>query len=101
MSEKVEAIRKAWKNTLHTGNGYADIVDRLADLSKLHPVGTLLDEYDKMKERQKWIDDVPRAKHPDDERPWASAYLDAMAEVERLKAENEVLEKELETKCGE
>lgn len=39
-----------------------------------------------LKQRQGWIDRVARPDHPDDERPWAAAYLDAKAEVDALKS---------------
>jgi hypothetical protein len=29
-----------------------------------------------LEQRQKWIDEVARPDHPDDERPWCKAYLD-------------------------
>lgn len=37
--------------------------------------------------RQEWIDDVPPAAHPDDERPWAARYLDYRNEATRLTEE--------------
>jgi len=37
-----------------------------------------------LEERQKWIDEVGRPGHPDDERPWCSAYLDCRARIKEL-----------------
>lgn len=34
--------------------------------------------------RQEWINDVPRAAHPDGERPWAARYLEYRNEATRL-----------------
>ena len=34
-----------------------------------------LEARDKLQERQKWIDEVARPMHPDDERPWANEYI--------------------------
>jgi len=40
-----------------------------------------------LEERQKWIDEVGRPFHPDDERPWCSAYLDCRIRIKELEAE--------------
>jgi len=37
-----------------------------------------------LEERQKWIDEVARPTHPDDERPWCAAYLDCRARINEL-----------------
>jgi len=42
-----------------------------------------------LKERE-WIDNAPRAQHPDDERPWAAEMLRALHEVERLQERDRV-----------
>ncbi len=44
----------------------------------------LLSECERLEERQKWIDEVARPDHPDDERPWCAAYLDCRARVKEL-----------------
>ena len=38
-------------------------------------------------ERQKWIDEVARPTHPDDERPWCAAYLDCREYIKELEEE--------------
>jgi hypothetical protein len=37
-----------------------------------------------LEQRQKWIDEVTRPTHPDDERPWCAAYLDCRARIKEL-----------------
>ena len=37
-----------------------------------------------LEERQKWIDEVARPTHPDDERPWCAAYLDCREKIKEL-----------------
>jgi len=44
----------------------------------------LLSYIKELEERQKWIDEVGRPQHPDDERPWCAAYLDCRARIEEL-----------------
>jgi len=39
-------------------------------------------EVARLRQRQQWIDEVGRPEHPDDERPWAAAYLDAKQQLE-------------------
>jgi len=41
---------------------------------------------EELEERQKWIDEVGRPQHPDDERPWCSAYLDCRVRIKELQA---------------
>lgn len=53
-----------------------------ADIDAMH----LRAEVERLAQRQAWLDAVSRPTHPEDERPWSSAYLDARAEVERLRA---------------
>jgi len=52
-----------------------------------------------LEERQKWIDEVARPNHPDDERPWCSAYLDQKfyfsREQKRVKELEEAIEEYL------
>lgn len=53
---------------------------------------------ERLKKRQKWIDEVDRPLHPDDERPWCAAYLEMKAQNQRqdddLKAAREKIERE-------
>ena len=44
----------------------------------------LLSECERLEQCQKWIDEVARPDHPDDERPWCAAYLDCRAGVKEL-----------------
>ena len=51
--------------------------------SETHWAKEYFDKWEKAEERvrelekrQKWIDEVGRPRHPDDERPWVPAYLD-------------------------
>jgi len=46
-----------------------------------------LDRVKELEERQKWIGEVARPTHPDDERPWCAAYLDCRVRIEELEAE--------------
>jgi hypothetical protein len=48
-----------------------------------------------LEEKQRWIDEVSRPQHPDDERPWCACYLDARARVKELMAEVERLRQEV------
>ena len=40
-----------------------------------------------LEEKQKWIDEVARPAHPDDERPWCAAYLDEKKRGDALQAQ--------------
>ncbi len=44
----------------------------------------LLSRIQQLEQRQKWIDEVGRPQHPDDERPWVPAYLDAKERIHSL-----------------
>lgn len=37
-----------------------------------------------LEQKQKWIDEVIRPDHPDDERPWASAYITCRQRIKEL-----------------
>ena len=53
-------------------------------------------EIERLRERQRWLDEVGRADHPDDERPWISAYLDARKALKQAGIEAELLRIEIE-----
>lgn len=57
---------------------------------------SLVAENKRLRERQKWIDEVARPDHPDDERPWAAAYLDARQRIEGLTKERDRLREHAE-----
>ena len=56
----------------------------LAQIIYVNDVQYLLSEYERLGERQKWINEVARPDHPDDERPWCAAYLDCRARMKEL-----------------
>ena len=53
-------------------------------------------EIERLRERQRWFDEVGRPEHPDDERPWISAYLDAREVFKKAEIEAELLRIEIE-----
>lgn len=44
----------------------------------------LLTRIRELEQKQKWIDEVIRPDHPDDERPWASAYITCRQRIKEL-----------------
>ena len=52
-------------------------------------IDDLIEALKECRKKQKWLDEVGRAQHPDDERPWIPAYLDTKAELEECKNNHE------------
>ena len=44
---------------------------------------------EELEEKQKWIDEIARPDHPDNERPWCSAYLDCRERIKELEDERD------------
>lgn len=53
-------------------------------------------EMELLREKLKWLDEVGRPDHPDDERPWIPAYLDARRALKKAGIEAELLRVEIE-----
>ena len=62
--------------------------------------GEVVDYIKELEERQKWIDEVARPTHPDDERPWCAAYLDCREKIKELEENNEGLRDALNLRKG-
>jgi len=62
--------------------------------------GEVVDYIKWLEERQKWIDEVARPTHPDDERPWCAAYLDCREKIKELEENNEGLRDALNLRKG-
>ena len=55
-------------------------------------IDSLHNRIKELEERQKWINEVVRPDHPDDERPWCAAYLDCRASIKELEERVELAE---------
>jgi len=53
-------------------------------------------EIERLWERMRWLGEVGRPAHPDDERPWIPAYLDARKALKKAGVEAELLRIEIE-----
>ncbi len=53
-------------------------------------------EIERLWERMRWLGEVGRPAHPDDERPWIPAYLDAREALKKAETETELLRLEIE-----
>ena len=88
--KEIEEVKQRYEKYKGNAFAYPDFYRAWQD------IGILLSHIKELEERQKWIDEVARPTHPDDERPWCSAYLDCRAkikELENIEAERERLSK--------
>lgn len=79
---KIKEIEERWDypnaDKLDWNNAKDDIDSLLSECKRLEA------RVKEFEERQRWINEVARPDHPDDERPWCSAYLDCMERIKEL-----------------
>jgi hypothetical protein len=75
-----------WERSLPSEKELQDHADKLGEIitQQTNKRLQLEDRIKELEERQKWIDEIARPDHPDDERPWCAAYLDCRKRIKEL-----------------
>ena len=92
-SDSDEPVYRAYLNPQHDNIE----AEHEALIERFHPLKA---EIARLTQRQQWMDEVGTPTTPEDERPWASRYLDARAEIERLTNELHSLRTKRCDLCG-